>query len=152
MRALRSQHQKVIGVLGAMQKREQLSLQEQEKDLLRAFRARLWDVQFELEAERSKKDDGALEWIEKTKTLGKELDWSRDEALRLDRANQFLTKENERLKTQLRAQEDDREFIVRQMLTLKKENSRLKATAASAQEVEGTPAAAGRAQSATIRR
>jgi indoleamine 2,3-dioxygenase len=29
----------VIDVLGAMQKREQLSLQEQEKDLLRAFRA-----------------------------------------------------------------------------------------------------------------
>ena len=41
--------------------------------LLRAFRARLWDVQFELENERSKKDDGALEWIEKTRTLGKPL-------------------------------------------------------------------------------
>merc|ERR1712185_670266 len=137
MRALRSQHQKVIGVLGAMQKREQLSLQEQEKDLLRAFRARLWDVQFELESERSKKDDGALEWIEKTKTLGKELDWSRDEALRLDRMNQFLTKENAKLKTQLSAQEDDREFIVRQMLALKKENSRLKTQAESEGELGG---------------
>ena len=84
----------VMDRLRAMQSREQASLQEQEKDLLRAFRARLWDVQFELESERSKKDDGALEWIEKTKTLGKELDWSREEALRLDRMNQFLTKEN----------------------------------------------------------
>ena len=81
--ALRKDHGKVIDRLSAIQQREQLSLQEQEKDLLRAFRARLWDVQFELEAERSKKDDGALEWIEKTKTLGKELDWSREEALRL---------------------------------------------------------------------
>ena len=45
---------------------------------------------------------------------------------RLDRLNQQLTKESARLKTQLRAQEDDREFIVRQMLSLKKENSRLK--------------------------
>ncbi len=157
MRALRGQHRKVIDVLGAMQKREQLSLQEQEKDLLRAFRARLWDVQFELESERSKKDDGALEWIEKTKTLGKELDWSRDEALRLDRANQFLTKENERLKTQLRAQEDDREFIVRQMLTLKKENSRLKQAAALV-AMPAVPASASsttagaRAQSACVRR
>ena len=159
LRALRGQHRKVIDVLGAMQKREQLSLQEQEKDLLRAFRARLWDVQFELESERSKKDDGALEWIEKTKTLGKELDWSRDEALRLDRANQFLTKENERLKTQLRAQEDDREFIVRQMLTLKKENSRLKQentavpTPMPAAAASGGSSAAGvRAQSACVRR
>ena len=58
-------------------------------------RARLrYDVQIELEVERSKKDDGALEWIERTRTLGKELDWSREEALRLDRVNQFLTKES----------------------------------------------------------
>ena len=154
MTELKVAHRKNLDVIGAMQSREQLSLQEQEKDLLRAFRARLWDVQFELESERSKKDDGALEWIEKTKTLGKELDWSRDEALRLDRSNQFLTKENERLKTQLRAQSDDREFIVRQMLTLKKENARLKVTIASAAEAEAevAPAAAGRAQSASIRR
>ena len=88
-------------------------LQEQEKDLLRAFRARLYDVQIELEVERSKKDDGALEWIERTRTLGKELDWSREEALRLDRVNQFLAKENTRLKAQLKSQEDDRDFLVR---------------------------------------
>jgi hypothetical protein len=137
MLRLRSEHQKVIDRLDSQKIREQHSLQEQEKDLLRAFRARLWDVQFELETERSKKDDGALEWIEKTKTLGKELDWSRDEALRLDRMNQFLSKENAKLKTQLRSQEDDREFIVRQMLALKKENSRLKAQSESEGELGG---------------
>ena len=156
MNAIRGQHGKVMDVLGAMQAREQLSLQEQEKDLLRAFRARLWDVQFELESERSKKDDGALEWIEKTKTLGKELDWSRDEALRLDRTNQFLMKENSRLKTQVRAQEDDREFMVRQMLTLKKENSRLKATKheedAGRADGEGDHCVSVRAQSASVHR
>jgi hypothetical protein len=158
MNGLRQKHAQVMNVIGSMQSREQLSLQEQEKDLLRAFRARLWDVQFELESERSKKDDGALEWIEKTKTLGKELDWSREEALRLDRMNQFLTKENERMKTQLRSQEDDREFIVRQMLTLKKENSRLKA-AAAAERDEGNDDFGGsslgvnsRSQSAGVRR
>ena len=154
MQGLRKDHTKVIDRLGAIQQREQLSLQEQEKDLLRAFRARLWDVQFELEAERSKKDDGALEWIEKTKTLGKELDWSRDEALRLDRMNQHLTKENQRLTTQLKSQEDDREFIVRQMLALKKENSRLKSQAPPSPD--GAPAAhdalGARAQSADMRR
>jgi hypothetical protein len=149
---LRSEHRRVMERLGAMQQRESQSLQEQEKDLLRAFRARLWDVQFELESERSKKDDGALEWIEKTRTLGKELDWSRDEALRLDRQNQFLSKENARLKTQLRSQEDDREFIVRQMLALKKENARLKAQAPPAEDTTTALGAAGRAQSAGARR
>ena len=162
MMGLRNEHRKVIERLDSAKSKEAQSLQEQEKDLLRAFRARLWDVQFELETERSKKDDGALEWIEKTKTLGKELDWSRDEALRLDRMNQFLSKENSKLKTQIRSQEDDREFIVRQMLALKKENARLKT---QWEEMERSPtpasppgtaagsglAAAGRAQSAGVR-
>ncbi|KAL1496339.1 hypothetical protein AB1Y20_016295 [Prymnesium parvum] len=127
MKQLREEHRKVMHSISSMQVREQGALQDQEKDLLRAFRARLWDVQFELENERSKKDDGALEWIEKTRTLGKELDWSREEALRLDRINQQLTRDNQRLKAQLRSQEDDREFVVRQVLALKKENLRLKA-------------------------
>ncbi|KAL3908435.1 MAG: hypothetical protein SGPRY_009801, partial [Prymnesium sp.] len=179
MRGLRDTHSKVMDAISTIQMREKGALQEQEKDLLRAFRARLWDVQFELENEKSKKDDadqmctGALEWIEKTRTLGKELDWSREEArlstppssrassipcrfppslhvsscllkaltppqflatplpnlpappvpiaiplaLRLDRINQQLTRDNQRLKAQLRSQEDDREFIVRQPVT-----------------------------------
>ncbi|KAL3658114.1 hypothetical protein V7S43_016957 [Phytophthora oleae] len=37
----------------------QQNLQEQEKDLLRAFRARLYSVQEELESEKNKRDDGA---------------------------------------------------------------------------------------------
>ena len=88
MSRVRSQHKQVMSKIREIKSNETKSLQDQEKDLLRAFRARLWDVQFELETERSKKDDGALEWIEKTRTLGKELDWARDEALRLDRLNQ----------------------------------------------------------------
>ena len=130
MQRLRSDHKHVLEGIGSLQKQTATVLQEQEKDLLRAFRARLYDVQIELEVERSKKDDGALEWIERTRTLGKELDWSREEALRLDRVNQFLAKENTRLKAQLKSQEDDRDFLVRQMLALKKENARLKPAAA----------------------
>ena len=44
-----------------------------------------------------------------------ELDWSREEALRLDRVNRHLTKESARLKAQLKSQEDDRDFLVRQV-------------------------------------
>ena len=40
----------------------------QERDLLRAFRARLFDVQSELEKEKNKSDDGASAWIEKVGT------------------------------------------------------------------------------------
>ena len=126
MGQLRTDHRQVMEGIETLQKKTSSVLQEQEKDLLRAFRARLYDVQIELEVERSKKDDGSIEWIERTRTLGKELDWSREEALRLDRVNRHLTKESARLKAQLKSQEDDRDFLVRQMLALKKENARLK--------------------------
>jgi hypothetical protein len=36
-----------------------------------------------------------------------------------------LSNENLRLKTQAKCQEDDREFLVRQIVALKKENARL---------------------------
>lgn len=67
-------------------------LQEQERDLLRAFRARLFELQTELEKEKSRAEDGAAVWIEKNRQLQKELDWAREMADRLDRHNQSLVK------------------------------------------------------------
>lgn len=58
MKRVREEHERVLKAIDGMQVREEGALRDQEKDLLRAFRARLWDVQFELENERSKKDDG----------------------------------------------------------------------------------------------
>ena len=65
-------------------------LQEQERDLLRAFRARLFDVQSELEKEKSKKEDGASAWREKCRQLEAELEWSKEVADKLERVNQNL--------------------------------------------------------------
>jgi hypothetical protein len=59
-------------------------LQEQEKDLLRAFRARLFDVQTELEKEKSKKDDGAIAWIERSRRLETEVEWTKEVADKLE--------------------------------------------------------------------
>jgi len=146
MSRLRSEHKLVLERVNSLKANTASVLAEQERDLLRAFRARLYDVQIELERERSRKDDGALEWIEKSRSLSKELDWSREEALRLDRLNQSLTKESSRLKTQLASYEDDRELLVRQMLALKKENARLKRVAeegGTAAVLSGAVAGAG---------
>ncbi|GLE10830.1 hypothetical protein PINS_up023087 [Pythium insidiosum] len=99
---------------------------EQEKDLLRAFRARLYSVQEELESEKNKTDDGASAWIEKSKQLETEVEWTKELADRLDRLNQSLTRENQRLKTQFATQENDREFLVKQLVTVKKDNVRLR--------------------------
>ncbi len=101
-------------------------LQEQERDLLRAFRARLYDVQTELEKEKSKKDDGAGAWMERTRQLSSELEWAKEVADRLERVNHALTQENKRLKGQFRSQEEDRDFLIKQLVGVKKDNARLR--------------------------
>lgn len=83
-------------------------------------------MQEELESEKNKTDDGASAWIEKSKQLETEVEWTKELADRLDRLNQSLTRENQRLKTQFTTQENDREFLVKQLVSVKKDNVRLR--------------------------
>ncbi|DAZ99369.1 TPA: hypothetical protein N0F65_005271 [Lagenidium giganteum] len=123
---LRQMHRSIMESVEQVQERTSKILQEQEKDLLRAFRARLYSVQEELESEKNKTDDGASAWIEKSKQLETEVEWTKELADRLDRLNQSLTRENQRLKTQFTTQENDREFLVKQLVAVKKDNVRLR--------------------------
>ncbi|OQS05913.1 hypothetical protein THRCLA_02010 [Thraustotheca clavata] len=126
MSSLRQVHKSIMNSIAQVQERTGKILQEQEKDLLRAFRARLYSVQEELETEKNKTDDGASAWIDKSKQLETEVEWTKEMADRLDRLNQSLTRENQRLKTQFSMQENDREFLVRQLVSVKKDNVRLR--------------------------
>uniref|UniRef100_K3X1U5 Cilia- and flagella-associated protein 157 n=1 Tax=Globisporangium ultimum (strain ATCC 200006 / CBS 805.95 / DAOM BR144) TaxID=431595 RepID=K3X1U5_GLOUD len=126
MEEIRQMHRNIIESVDQVQDRTSKILQEQEKDLLRAFRARLYSVQEELESEKNKTDDGASAWIEKSKQLETEVEWTKELADRLDRLNQSLTRENQRLKTQFTTQENDREFLVKQLVSVKKDNVRLR--------------------------
>ncbi|KAG7388262.1 hypothetical protein PHYBOEH_007915 [Phytophthora boehmeriae] len=130
MDRVRSMHRSILDSVDQVQDRTSKILQgtyvEQEKDLLRAFRARLYSVQEELESEKNKTDDGASAWIEKSKQLETEVEWTKELADRLDRLNQSLTRENQRLKTQFSTQENDREFLVKQLVTVKKDNVSLR--------------------------
>lgn len=102
-------------------------------------------MQTELEKEKERAEDGASVWIEKNRQLEKELDWAKEMAdrydclhiasvvwftcilvFRLDRHNQSLTRENARLRTQFKSQEDDREYLIRQLVAAKKDNARLR--------------------------
>ncbi|KAG2898897.1 hypothetical protein PC115_g16703 [Phytophthora cactorum] len=126
MDRVRTMHRNILDSVDQVQDRTSKILQEQEKDLLRAFRARLYSVQEELESEKNKTDDGASAWIEKSKQLETEVEWTKELADRLDRLNQSLTRENQRLKTQFSTQENDREFLVKQLVTVKKDNVSLR--------------------------
>jgi len=123
---IRNRHDKIQEKIYDMKDKTAQILQEQEHDLLRAFRARMYDVTMQLEKERNQKDDGALEWIDKARALGKELDVYKMEAVRLDKENQRLQKENNRLRMQFKSQEEDRDELVRQVLALKRETAKLR--------------------------
>ena len=123
---LRAMNSAIQDGIGEMQGQTARILKEHEMDLIRSFRSRLLDVQKELELEREKQSENAAEWIEKVHSLGKKLDWAKEEALRLDYLNQILNKENQRLKTQFNAQDGDREIMVRQVVLLRKQNAKLK--------------------------
>jgi chromosome segregation ATPase len=126
MDQIRQLHHNILESVGQVQERTSKILQEQEKDLLRAFRARLYSVQAELESEKHRTDDGASAWIEKAKHLENEMEWTKELADRLDRLNQSLSKENQRLKAQFTSQENDREFLLKQLVQVKKDNTKMK--------------------------
>lgn len=126
MAQLKSIQGQILNNVELVQDRTARILQEQERDLLRAFRARLFDVQTELEKEKSKKEDGAGAWIERSRQLESEVEWAKEVADRLERVNQTLMQENGRLKSQFGSQEEDRNFLIKQLVSVKKDNARLR--------------------------
>ena len=74
---LKSYHREIMENLDVVQDATTQILQDQERDLLRAFKARLFDVQTELDREKSKKDDSAAAWIQRSKQLQAEVDWAK---------------------------------------------------------------------------
>ncbi|KAG5175527.1 hypothetical protein JKP88DRAFT_149344, partial [Tribonema minus] len=119
MQNLKSMQKNILHNVELVQERTATIMQEQERDLLRAFRARLFDVQTELEKEKQKKDDGASVWIERTRRIEAELEWAKETADRLDRVNQGLGRENARLKGHFKSQEEDRAFLIKQLVAVK---------------------------------
>lgn len=126
MQNLKKWQGNIINNIELVQDRTARILQEQERDLVRAFRARLFDVQTELEKEKSKKEDGAGAWIERSRQLEAEVEWAKEVADRLERVNQTLLQDNNRLKSQFKSQEEDRNFLIKQLVSVKKDNARLR--------------------------
>ena len=129
---LKTYHSEIMENLDVVQDATTQILQDQERDLLRAFKARLFDVQTELDREKSKKDDSAAAWIQRSKQLQAEVDWAKEMADRLERVNKGLSGENSDLKERIESGEDDRNYLVTQLVAVKKDNVRL------SQELERT--------------
>lgn len=120
---LKSIQAEILESVELVQDRTARIMQEQERDLLRSFRARLFDVQTELEKEKSKKDDGLAAWRERFTQLEAEMDWATEVSNRLDKVNATLTEENHELKIKFNSQEQDRNLFIELLVSLKKDNA-----------------------------
>lgn len=81
---LKKKQAQILSNVALVQDRFSRVVREQEQDLLRAFQARLLDVQAELEMQKSKKDDGAVAWIERSRRLEAEVEWAKEVADKLE--------------------------------------------------------------------
>jgi len=126
MSTVRSLHSSVQATLGAIQGKTSLILQEQERDLLRAFKLRLGDVVAELERERKKNESGSVEWVQRCRSLTEQLQWQQELTSSLSSENKHLLSDNRRMARVTATMEADRAFLIRQLVGVKKENARLR--------------------------
>ena len=124
--SLKSMQSQILSNVALVQDRFSRIMMEQEQDLLRAFKERLLDVQSELEMEKSKKDNGAVAFIEKCKNLENDVEKQKEHADIKERQNQALLQANNRLKSQFAIQEEDRNFLMAQLVAAQKDNAKLR--------------------------
>jgi len=123
---LKKQQAMILSNVALVQDRFSRVVREQEQDLLKAFQARLLDVQAELEMQKSKKDDGAVAYIELSKVKEYDVEREKVRADLKERQNQALLQANNRLKGQFASREEDRNYLVGQINLARNDNARLR--------------------------
>jgi myosin heavy subunit len=140
MNVVRGVQDNIVKSLDQIQNNTASLLQDQEKELMRAFRARLTDLTRELETQQSKKGDYSAELQARHRRVLSELDHSQALAQDFDKKNQRLQQENQKLREKLRTREDDRQCLLREVMVSKREVARLKQIESSlAKKEEGKP-------------
>jgi len=127
MAVIETMHKSVVMGLASIQSNTAKILQDQEKDLMRAFRARLQEVSKDLEATRKGKGDAGTELQMRHRRVVAELHEAQELAQTFDKKNEQLKADNQKLLEKLRTREDDRQCLLRELVLSKKENARLKA-------------------------
>ncbi|KAF4746009.1 hypothetical protein FOZ63_032855, partial [Perkinsus olseni] len=137
MAVLRSMHDSLVAGIECIQSNTAKVLQDQEKDLMRAFRARMRDVSKELEDQKEKKGNFSSELQARHRELLAELRTSRELAQSFDRKNQQLEAENKRLTEALETREDDRLSLLKELVATRREAGRLREILKQREESSG---------------
>jgi hypothetical protein len=123
---IRGVQDNIVKSLDQIQNNTASLLQDQEKGLMRAFRARLTALTRELETQQSKKGDYSAELQARHRRVLTELHLSQTYAQDFDKKNQKLKADNTKLQEKLRTREDDRQGLMREVMGVQREVARLK--------------------------
>ncbi|CAD7928681.1 unnamed protein product [Amoebophrya sp. A25] len=126
MQVIRNMQDSVLQGLEGIQNNTAKVLQEQEKDLMRSFRARLQDLTKELENQKAAKGNYSAELQARHQRVLQELQASQELAAVFDKKNQQFIAENQKLQDIIKTREDDRHALLKELVTAKKENTKLK--------------------------
>ena len=127
LQTLRDKHSLIQSTIHTIQHKTARILHDQERELIRAFRLRLAALTSELDAERARSASGSAEWVGRCGRLSEEMEWLRGLVEEVGGENRGLGKEVRRMRKAMKVQEEDRDFLIKQLVDAKKRNARLQA-------------------------
>ena len=125
MEQIRDTHSQIQAKLGEVQGRTVELLRQQKDEMARQFHLKLAEV-VEAKSKSNELEHSAEEWAARFREAQDHLKRTETHLIDSDRRNKLLETENKRLRSQYRSQENDREFLVRQLVAVKRDNSRLR--------------------------
>lgn len=134
---VQSMHRDVIKTLDNIQGSTAQKLQDQERNLLKAFNTKLQSMKAEMRNYDSKLGE-STELSLRLRMVVDELRTAQRLAQELDTENRQLQAENQKLTDKLRTRDDDRQALLKEVVKARKETARLKAMAAVR---DGSPSA-----------
>merc|ERR1719259_1038694 len=110
-------HKSVVGSLECIQGNTAKILQEQENDLMRAFRNRLKEVSQDQENQKSKKGEQSSKLLAEHRKVVGALHATQELAQSFDKQNQELQAEKQRLQDKLKTREDDTQALYKELVS-----------------------------------
>ena len=125
MNDIRATHAAIQDRLGDIQDRTVELLTQQKDEMARQFHVKLAEV-VNAKDKSDEQEHSAEEWAKRFREAQDHLKRTETNLIDSDRRNTLLETENKRLRSQYRSQENDREFLVRQLVAVKRDNVRLR--------------------------
>lgn len=129
MHAIGTLHRDVQSGLASISSKTQKILQDQEKDLMRAFRSKLQEFSRELEQQRSKRGENCVDMQARHQKVVADLHEAQELAQTFDKKKRQLQAENAKLSEQLRSGDDNGQSLLEDLRGYRKEAAQLKAKA-----------------------